>query len=217
MLTRKAREVLEALQREGILERLILVGSWCVHFYAAYFGRRKHILAIKTLDMDFLIPNPRSVSKPKQDVEELLRPLDFEPAFTASGWLRFVHPDLRVEFLVPRKGPTADEPVKVAALKIVAMPLRHTDALTKHVVTIEHDGFAVKVPHPVAFALHKLFVSKRRKDKGKAARDRAQAFRILELALRSGEGGMPNGSGHPLPRRSGRISSRPFLHTNEST
>ena len=156
-----------------------------MHFYGAYFGSRHHITEIKTLDMDFLISNPKRVIKPPLDIEDLLKPLDFEREFTASGWLRFVHPHLRVEFLVPRKGPTPDKPIKVADLQIVAMPLRHTGPLTKHTIKVEREGLAVRIPHPVAFALHKLFVSKRRKDRGKAEKDRIQAFRILELILRS--------------------------------
>ena len=41
---------------------------------------------------------------------ELLEPLDFDFEMTPSGWVRFIHPELRVEFLVPRYGPTSDDP-----------------------------------------------------------------------------------------------------------
>lgn len=185
MLTQEARAVFEVLQREKVLDWLVLVGSWCIHFYSEYFGHAQHIMEVKTLDMDFLIPNPRDRSNPPVDIEGLLKPLDFDPEFTASGWLRFVHPNLRVEFLVPRWGPTSDKPVNISNLRIMAMPLRHTTPLIKHTIKVKRDDITVMIPHPVAFALHKLFVSKRRKEKGKAEKDRIQAFRILELALRS--------------------------------
>ena len=52
-------------------------------------------------------------------------------------------------------------------------------------MTIERDGLRVNVPHPVAFSLHKLFVSTRRKEKGKAVRDRELSFRILSALSNS--------------------------------
>jgi hypothetical protein len=73
----------------------------------------------------------------------------------------------------------SDNPRTIKELGVVAMPLRHTAPLTSNTVTIERDGLRVNVPHPVAFSLHKLFVSTRRKEKGKDARDRELSFRIL--------------------------------------
>ena len=36
------------------------------------------------------------------------------------------------------------------------------------------------MPHPAAFALHKLFISERRKESGKKIRDFESAMRVLE-------------------------------------
>ena len=186
MLTPKAREVLEALQREGLLDGLILIGSWCAYFYESYFRKGSFEAGIKTLDMDFLVPKPRMLGKEAKSVKAVLEPLDFDPDFTVSGWERFVHPHLRVEFLVPRMGPTSDEPRLIKELGVIAQPLRHTSVLVENVITIRRDKLCVNVPHPIAFALHKLFVSTRRKEKGKRARDIELAFRVLEAAERSG-------------------------------
>ncbi len=38
----------------------------------------------------------------------------------------------------------------------------------------------VRLPHPGAFAMHKLFISERRREKGKQSRDIEMAIRILE-------------------------------------
>ncbi len=184
MLTKKAREVLETLQRAGLLKQLVLIGSWCAYFYASLFEKGAFEAGIKTLDMDFLIPSPRNLSKDATSIEELLKPLDFDPDFTASGWERFVHPDLRVEFLIPRIGATSDQPRTIKELGVVAMPLRHTSALIVKVITVERDGLCVNVPHPIAFSLHKLFVSTRRQEKGKAIRDKELTFRILSALTR---------------------------------
>lgn len=104
-----------------------------------------------------------------------------------SGWLRFLHPELRVEFLIPRLGPTTDDPRKIPQLEINAMPLRHTHVLTAHAMKVEEDGLLLRLPHPLAFALHKLFVSSRRKEKGKAIRDKEMALRILTAAQMTGK------------------------------
>jgi len=185
MLADKAKEVLQVLQREGILEHLVLIGSWCCHFYVPFFGKKNYTPNIQTLDIDFLIPKPTpaGLKKSPRPMDELLKSLDFDTDFTASGWLRFVHPELRVEFLVPRVGAQPDEPQTIPGLEITAMPLRHSHVLTKHTIGIEEDGIHLRIPHPAAFALHKLFVSGRRKDAGKAARDKETAFRILEAIL----------------------------------
>jgi len=178
--------VLEALQREGLLNQLILIGSWCAYFYEEYFTKGSFEAGIKTLDMDFLVPKPRMLGKEAKSVKAVLEPLDFDPDFTVSGWERFVHPHLRVEFLVPRMGPTSDEPRLIKELGVIAQPLRHTSVLVENVITIRRDKLCVNVPHPIAFALHKLFVSTRRKEKGKRAKDMELAFRVLEAAERSG-------------------------------
>src|SRR3990167_8295241 len=130
MLGKKAKEVLQVLNEAGLLEHIVLIGSWCGHFYSLYFGRNRYRPNIQTLDIDFLIPEPRRLQSGLSPVQDLLKPLDFDEEYTASGWLRFVHPELRVEFLVPRLCPQSDDPRKIPQLKITAMPLRHTSVLT---------------------------------------------------------------------------------------
>ncbi len=180
MLSKKATEVLSALQHEGILNQVLLVGSWCAHFYRSYFKGKNFNPGIRTLDIDFLIPQPRRLKGELLSVDEILHPLGFETDFTSSGWIRFLHPELRVEFLVPRLGPISDEPQKIEKLGITATPLRHTSVLIQHQIAIEDNGIRVNIPHPIAFALHKLFISTKRKEQGKVKKDQSIAFRIFE-------------------------------------
>lgn len=182
MLAKKAKEVLDILQEEGVLKDLILIGSWCCHFYIQYFGRKNYVPTIQTIDMDLLIPDPRHLKSKQVSLPAILKAIDFDSEMDLSGWLRFLHPELRVEFLIPRLGPTSDDPRKISRLEINAMPLRHTHVLTTHVIKVEEEGLSLRVPHPLAFALHKLFVSSRRKDKGKAIRDKEMSLRILTAA-----------------------------------
>lgn len=185
MLAKKAKEVLQTFQEAGILKDLVLIGSWCCHFYISYFGRAYYVPSIQTLDLDLLIPDHRSLQRPIS-VDDLLKTIEFESEHTYSGWLRFIHPDLRVEFLVPRLGPQADDPKSIPSLKINAMPLRHTFPLTANLIRIEEGELSVRVPHPIAFALHKLLISGRRQDKKKAPRDKEMAFRILDAVQQTG-------------------------------
>lgn len=185
MLAKKAKDVLLGLQELGILNQLVLIGSWCSHFYKSYFKSGIYNPSIQTLDIDFLISDPRHVKTPNESLPELLKSMDFEIEFTASGWTRFVHPDLRVEFLIPRLGPQSDEPRKVPQFQISAMPLRHTHVLTTHTIKVQSDGIHMILPHPVAFAMHKLLISGKRKDKDKSTRDTAMALRLLEAIRES--------------------------------
>lgn len=185
MLAKKAKDVLLGLQEHGVLNQLVLIGSWCGHFYKSYFKSGVYNPSIQTLDIDFLISDPRHVTAPDESLPELLKSMDFEIEFTASGWTRFVHPELRVEFLIPRLGPQSDEPRKVPQFQISAMPLRHTHVLTTHTIDVSSDGIHLTLPHPAAFAMHKLLISGKRKDKGKSTRDSEMALRLLEAIRES--------------------------------
>ena len=50
--------VLKRLNRAGILQNIILIGSWCAYFYSHYFKSRNYSLHIRTTDIDFLVPIP---------------------------------------------------------------------------------------------------------------------------------------------------------------
>ena len=51
-------EVLRRLDGAGVLEDLVLVGSWCTHFYNRYFEGKAKLSALRTRDMDFLVHRP---------------------------------------------------------------------------------------------------------------------------------------------------------------
>lgn len=53
-------EILRRFHKAGILNNLILIGSWCIYFYNDYFSDIPYIdqITIKTRDIDFLINNP---------------------------------------------------------------------------------------------------------------------------------------------------------------
>ena len=54
---------LSMLGEAGVLEDIVLIGSWCHYFYRVYFSNAQEIPLLRTLDIDFLIPNPPMIHK----------------------------------------------------------------------------------------------------------------------------------------------------------
>ena len=113
-------EVLHRLDKTGILQHIVLVGSWCTFFYKDFFSGKKYMTSLTTRDMDLLIPDPRNIHT-KVDVAELLKDLGFIVGFTGlKGYMRLEHPELIVEFLVPEKGRGSNKPYPLPQLGLNA-------------------------------------------------------------------------------------------------
>lgn len=180
-------EVLRRLKNTGVLDKVILIGSWCVPFYRDYFTEQKFIPTIRTRDVDLLIPVPSKIQS-KIDVPELLKDLGFVVGFKGpKGYIKLEHPDLIVEFLVPEKGRGLDGPFPLPKLGLNAQALRFLNLLSSNVIRVEIEGVSISLPHPVNFALHKLIISKRRENPEKKLRDRESALRILRALSDKGE------------------------------
>ena len=82
--------VLRRLDQAGVLKDVILIGSWCTPFYKDYFSPVKFKPAIKTRDVDFLIPYPGRLSR-SVDVPELLKDLGFVIGYRGSkGYIKIL-------------------------------------------------------------------------------------------------------------------------------
>jgi len=95
-------KVLKRLHEAGVLQDIVLIGSWCVYFYKDHFSADEGISTLRTRDMDFLVSTPPKL-KNAVDVPTLLKELDFIPDAQHSGWIRHSHPDLIIDFMVPEK------------------------------------------------------------------------------------------------------------------
>ena len=70
---------LEVLRRMGstrILDKLVLVGSWCILLYQDYFREKGLLPPIRTRDLEFLIPTPPSFDQ-TTNLHMLLKDLGF--------------------------------------------------------------------------------------------------------------------------------------------
>jgi len=180
-------EVLRRMKREGILDKIMLVGSWCVLLYEDYFKGKSILPVLRTRDLEFLFPVPLRLDR-KTDLYDLLKDLGFVLDYKGEqGYIIFQHPDLILEFLVPARGRDSGKPFPLDQLGINAQALRFMDALARNPIQMLFDDVKVTLPHPVDFALHKLLIAGRRKEGTKAEKDRAQAIALLTALNDSGE------------------------------
>ncbi|MDD5679211.1 MAG: GSU2403 family nucleotidyltransferase fold protein [Kiritimatiellae bacterium] len=53
--------VLRKLEAAGVLRSFVLVGSWCLVLYRDYFRNVGAVPAVRTRDMDFLVPSAAAI------------------------------------------------------------------------------------------------------------------------------------------------------------
>jgi hypothetical protein len=174
------RQVLRSLRDNGVLDGLVLVGSWCVVLYEGFFRGKAMLTPIRTRDIEFLVPKPPRF-KQSVNLYRILEDMGFVVDRKGeAGFMIFQHPDLILEFLAPDRGKGSDAPCQVPQLGINAQALRFMDLLAKNTITLNFGGVDVRAPHPANFALHKLLIARKRRDKEKGARDRTQAIEVLK-------------------------------------
>ena len=183
-------EVLRRLSKTGVLKDVILVGSWCLPFYRDYFASIRYSPSIMTRDVDFLVISPKDI-RVQVDIPMLLKDIGFVIRHQgAKGYIKLEHPDLMIEFLSPEKGRGTDEPVNIPKLGVNAQALRYLNFLVSDIITVNVEGCALRLPHPVYFALHKLIVSQRRPKKEKADKDKEAAVMLLRALIKKGDAGL---------------------------
>jgi len=176
-------EVLRRLDKTGVLSNVVLIGSWCLPLYRDYFSGESTLTALRTRDIDFLISRKIQM-KEKVDLPRLFEDLGFiEDYKYPHGFVKLVHPELIMEFLVAEKGRGSDEPYPLPFLSMNAQRLRFLDLLEENTIVVVVNGIKVKVPHPVNYGLHKLIISSRRKDEDKKRKDIDAGLSVLNLCV----------------------------------
>jgi hypothetical protein len=177
---------LKALYEAGVLEHIILIGSWCHYFYRIYFLNANEIPLLRTLDIDLLIPNPLKINR-DVNIPKILENLDFIPSNDfLTGYIKYVHPEIELEFLIAELGRgKGNEPYEIPKLHINAQGLRFLSLLQSNMIKIEYENFKVVVPEPAAYVLHKFIIQERRLDKEKQKRDLQSAKEIGEFLLQN--------------------------------
>lgn len=179
--------VLHRLRDAGVLERLILVGSWCLVLYKDYFRGVGHVHAVRTRDMDFLVADPARRGK-AVNIPEILEDLGFLKSYRGTeGYMMLEHPELMIEFLVPERGRGESGARNIPELGVNAQPLRFMDIPSMLPVDLPFGDVMVRAPHPAAYALHKLLIAHRRPKGAKMRKDIVDALSVLDLLVKKNE------------------------------
>jgi hypothetical protein len=185
--------IIAALAKAGVFRlRGVLVGTVAYQTYAPLLGQRLPISTLQTDDVD--IAQFKNVSVAADDrtppVLEVLK--DVEKSFRGAPHLHernvtsyISKGGLRIDFLTPNEKPDTDIPQRLPAFQTDAEPLRFLDFLIhdpEPAVVLHNAGIYVLVPSPQRYAIHKLIVSRRRKE-GTAKRDKDvhQSAALLEI------------------------------------
>lgn len=185
-------EILRRFHKAGLLDDLILIGSWCIYFYREYFTGIPYMdrIALKTRDLDFMIGKPSGM-KHQVNIPDLLKDLGFVTVHKGmKGYIKLDHPDLILEFLVPEKGRGTDRPIPLPGLGMNAVALRFLDFLSMNTIRVKVEDFYLILPHPANFALHKLIIFQRRLNQEKSIKDRNTAVEVLKALIDTGEAGV---------------------------
>ena len=193
---REIGNVIAALTKAGVFRlRGVLVGTAAYQTYSAMLGTRLPISALQTGDVD--IAQFLSVSVAIEDqtppVIEVLKEVDrtFRAVPHIDGEQHVTTYEakggLRVDFLTPNQGPDTDQPQSLPAFQTDAQPLRFLDYLIyepEPAVLLHDAGVYVLVPAPQRYAIHKLIISRRRRE-GTAKRDKdlQQAEALIKVLI----------------------------------
>lgn len=189
----KIGNIVAALARAGVFRlRGVLVGTLAYQAYSPMLGVRLPHQTLQTGDVDIAQFQNVSVAVEEQisPVLDLLKNVDetFRPipninerkvtSYVAKG-------GLRVDFLTPNEGADTDIPQLLRAFQTDAEPLRFLDFLIydpESAVFLHDAGIYVLVPSPQRFAIHKLIVSRRRRQgAAKQDKDVQQSAALLDV------------------------------------
>ena len=179
--------IIDRLAQGGVLTDIVLIGSWVLPIYRAYFNDTPEIPVLRTTDVDFLVGMPPKVRR-EFDVPAALSELGFEPEWAPQGgYCKYVHPEMEVEFLIPEQGRGAGGSISVDALQVRAQPLRFLSLALDRSMVVYYRGYEIRVPEPEAFVLLKLLVIPRRRDRSKIEKDAYTARFLGEYLLENAD------------------------------
>mgnify|MGYP000048466849 CR=1 FL=1 len=177
-------KIIDKLDSGGVLQDIVLIGSWALPVYREYFDDDPEIPILRTTDVDFLLGMPPNI-RSAFDIPAALSEIGFEHEWSLQGdFCKYVHPDLEVEFLIPEYGRGAGRSVAIPTLGIRAQPLRFLSLAYNRSMCVSYHGYNIRVPEPEVFVLLKLLILPRRKDNAKRMKDAYTARTLGEFLLK---------------------------------
>lgn len=156
---------IKLLSDNDLLKHVILIGSWAEFVY-----KRTNLLPeeynpnIRTRDVDFLLKNMRK-PEPPVSLSALAREEGyFVNEDRLNGTTKFQKNNFEIEFLIEQKGSGVYPTVKTN-LGVTAQALRHMNILSENVFVAKYFAFEITLPHPEAYAIHKIVINRERNRK----------------------------------------------------
>ncbi len=165
---------LSCLKEAECLDYVIIIGSWAEYVYQESGLLHSFEATMKTLDLDFLIPNLRKPAK-KVDLVKIAKKYQFiydEHADDRTS--RFYGRDeFEVEFLIQQRGSGVLSSVK-SHIGVYPMQLTHLDMLSTFSTKVPYESFEVWIPWPEAYVTHKMIINTRRGMKAAADHEKIE-------------------------------------------
>ena len=177
-------ELLKEMNQIGFFSYGMLIGSSPMLIYTLHFTLR---YGFATNDVDFAVRSAVKIppAPEREAIPKVLARLGYEPITDYdTGIETFVQGTFEIEFITHRTGGSTKPAMVVAPWKVSAQLLPFIDLLFIRPCTVKIEDFAVTIPSPEAFFLHKLIIAGRRTgpDKEeKRAKDLQQCTVLAEV------------------------------------
>ncbi len=157
----KMLDIIDALDKSGLLKNCIISGSWAMFFYKEVF--EDFIPPIATTDFDIFLPKVSIIKE--NNINKLLIDLDYlrdDDSFT--GKTKYFSKDgFEIEFLtIPDR--TMEHVIRIPAIGIGAEALPKMKVAAWNYITVKYHGYDVNVPSPASYCLQKLLINKERSE-----------------------------------------------------
>lgn len=171
---------IDSLKESGNIDKVVLIGSWCEHFYENIFS--DYTSNIRTKDNDYLIDR-RMLTEDKESGNLFLRAMRergyeyTEDFHTSKTKLISIDRDEEIEFLIPldRKN---DRIEHIKDIGVNAEVLTHIDILKNNTMKVLYNDTELRIPTPEAYVLQKLIINDKRKEE-KQEKDVSAVKRLL--------------------------------------
>lgn len=155
-------ETLQLLDRNDLLQHIILIGSWAEYLYEESNIIDNYVSTTKTLDIDFLIRNIR-LPREGVDIFKIFEEEEYITDMSRNGIVVFRKGKFEIEFLARQIGkPTIT--IKSPSFGIEVETLGHMSMIVDNTIDVKFKNLVVIIPDPVAFIIHKMIINK---DRGK--------------------------------------------------
>ena len=160
---KKLVELLTILHEENILKNIVLVGSWCLHFYQYIFENFEP--TVRTTDIDFYVPSAKAI-KERNGIIDSLKTINYDVIFdTMTHKTTFISPDgFELEFLT-KTDRNKLTTIKLGNTNIYAETISYLDFFAGNYIEVDYYGFVVKVASPASYVLQKLLINDIRGEK----------------------------------------------------